>query len=292
MSDERSEIRRVSVLGAGTMGHGIAQVAAAAGCTVSLYDVKEKALEAALAQVRKNLDKGVSLGKVDADARDRALANLSAAADLGEAVSGAELVVEAVPEDAELKRSVLTDAEAGIDESAILATNTSSLSIDGLARALGDSERFLGLHFFNPVHIMALVEVVRGSATSPETLDRALAFVRRLGKEPVVVKDSPGFASSRLGIALGLEAMRVVEEGVASPQDIDRAMELGYRHPMGPLKLTDLVGLDVRLDIADYLHGALGAEHFRPPEILRQKVERGELGKKSGRGFYDWSEGS
>ncbi|MDH3225057.1 MAG: 3-hydroxyacyl-CoA dehydrogenase family protein, partial [Gemmatimonadota bacterium] len=158
-----------------------------------------------------------------------------------------------------------------------------------IATSLPRPERFIGLHFFNPVHIMALVEVVRGADTSDETLSLALAFARAIGKEPVVVRDSPGFASSRLGIALGLEAIRMVEEDVASPQDIDKAMELGYRHPMGPLRLTDLVGLDVRLGIAEYLHETLGSEAFRPPELLRQMVAAGRLGKKSGRGFYDWT---
>lgn len=288
MSDDRSGIGRVAVLGAGTMGHGIAQVAAAAGYRVSLHDIDPDVLEKALGQVRKNLEKGVSLGKVEQEAMDRALENLTGETDPAEALAGADLVVEAVPEKAELKRSVLGDAEAAVDEHAVLATNTSSLSIDDLAEGLGRPERFLGLHFFNPVHIMALVEVVRGSATSEATLERALTFVRHVEKEPVVVRDSPGFASSRLGVALGLEAMRMLEEGVASAEDIDTAMELGYRHPMGPLKLTDLVGLDVRLQIADYLHQALGAERFRPPEILRRMVDEGKLGKKTGEGFYDW----
>ena len=280
--------RRVAVVGAGTMGHGIAQVSAMAGAETVLTDVSDEALASALGRVRTNLDKGVSLGKVEPDARDRALAGLSTTTDLSGAASGAELVVEAVPEDRSLKDRVLTEAEAAAGADALLATNTSSFSIDELAAGLQRPERFLGLHFFNPVYIMGLVEVVHGGRTAPEALDRAVGFVGALNKEPVVVRDSPGFASSRLGVALGLEAMRMVEEGVAEPRDIDRAMELGYRHPMGPLRLSDLIGLDVRLGIAEYLHETLGGERFRPPELLRRMVGEGKLGRKTGRGFYDW----
>ncbi len=283
-------IGTVAVLGAGTMGHGIAQVAAGSGHGVTLFDVDEGALERAGAKVKANLDKGVALGKVSDAQRDTTLANLSTTADLEAAVAGADLVVEAAPEKLELKRDIFRRVEAAAPEDAILSSNTSSLSIAALAEALERPERFLGLHFFNPVHIMQLVEVVWGPETSDATLDAAVAFVRGLGKEPVVVKDSPGFASSRLGVVLGLEAMRMVEEGVAEPEAIDKAMELGYRHPMGPLKLTDLVGLDVRLGIAEYLHETLGSEAFRPPEILRRLVAEGKTGKKAGQGFYDWSE--
>lgn len=283
-------IERVAVLGAGTMGHGIAQVAASVGCTVTLYDVDAEALERALSRIRANLDKGVSLGKVTDGERAGTLDRISTSDDVGAAVRGADLVIEAAPEVMALKTALFREVERAIPHEAILATNTSSLSIDRLAAQLERMERFLGLHFFNPAHIMKLVEVVRGSATAPSVLEASLGFVRRLGKEPVVVKDSPGFASSRLGIMLGLEAMRMVEEGVATPEDIDKAMELGYRHPMGPLKLTDLVGLDVRLGIAEYLCEALDAERYRPPEILRRMVAEGRLGKKSGEGFYRWDE--
>ncbi|MBW3533810.1 MAG: 3-hydroxyacyl-CoA dehydrogenase family protein [Gemmatimonadetes bacterium] len=272
------------------MGHGIAQVAAASGHRVTLFDIDAAALERARARVAANLDKGVRLGKVTGPEREETLENLTTSADLEDAVAGADLVVEAAPEKLELKRDIFARVEAAAPEGSLLATNTSSLSIAAIAEALDRPERFLGLHFFNPVHIMALVEVVRGPATSEATMESALAFVRRLGKEPVVVKDSPGFASSRLGVVLGLEAMRMVEEGVAEPEAIDRAMELGYRHPMGPLKLTDLVGLDVRLGIAEYLHETLGSDAFRPPAILRRMVADGKTGKKAGQGFYDWSE--
>jgi 3-hydroxybutyryl-CoA dehydrogenase len=282
-------IERVAVLGAGTMGHGIAHVCAAAGCDVALYDVDETAVEKGLSRIRANLDKGVELGKVAADARDAALARIAPATAVADAAADADLVVEAVPEVLELKREIFAEVDRAAPDDALLASNTSSLSIEKIARALGDPSRFVGLHFFNPVHLMKLVEVVWGPDTSDATRMAAVAFTRRLGKEPVVVKDSPGFASSRLGIVLGMEAIRMVEEGVAAPEDIDKAMELGYRHPMGPLKLTDLVGLDVRLGIAEYLHETLGSDAFRPPELLKRMVQEGMLGKKSGQGFYDWS---
>lgn len=283
-------IERVTVLGAGTMGHGIAQVAAMAGAATVLYDPDEGALEHGVGRIRANLDKGVALGKVDDDDAHAALNRIRVAHDLADAVGEADLVVEAAPESLELKHELFRAADEGAPAGAILASNTSSLSIDAIADAVGDPGRVLGLHFFNPVHVMKLVELVWGPRTSDVTRERGMAFIQQLGKEPVVVKDAPGFASSRLGIVLGMEAIRMVEQGVASAGDIDKAMTLGYRHPMGPLRLTDLVGLDVRLGIAEYLHETLGSEAFRPPELLRQMVAEGRLGKKSGQGFYDWSE--
>ena len=284
-------IGRVAVIGAGTMGHGIAQVAAMAGHDTVICDVDAVQLERALARIEATLDKGLRLGKVAAVTRDAALANLAGTGELREAVEEADLVIEAVPEEMTLKRRIFAEVEAAAPSGAILATNTSSLSVTEMAAGLAVPDRFLGLHFFNPVHIMALVEIVKGDRTDPAVLDRCLAFVRDLGKEPIVVTDSPGFASSRLGIVLGLEAIRMVEAGVASPEDIDTAMVLGYRHPMGPLRLTDLVGLDVRLGIARYLHESLGSEAFRPPTLLERMVAQGRLGKKAGRGFYDWDNG-
>lgn len=278
----------VCVLGAGTMGRGIAQVAAQAGYQVHLRDVSAEILSMARAQVEAALDKGVALGRVARADADAAVARIEAHRDIADAVRGATWVIEAVPEDLELKRRVLRDAESRLGSDAILATNTSSLSIGALAEALRQPERFLGLHFFNPPHLLRLLEIVRGPRTEPRVVEASLAFGRRLGKEPIVVKDSPGFASSRLGLALGLEAIRMVEEGVASAKDIDTAMELGYNHPMGPLKLTDLVGLDVRLAIADHLAKTLNDERFRPPQLLRQMVKEGRLGKKAGKGFYDY----
>jgi 3-hydroxybutyryl-CoA dehydrogenase len=283
-------ISKVAVLGAGTMGHGIAQVAAMAGFSVVLVDRDETLVAGGLARVRRNLDEGIARGKLSADAREEALARLQGRASLPAAVAEADLIVEAIPERLELKTAVVRDVEAHAPAHALLASNTSSLSITDIQAAAERPERVLGLHFFNPVHIVRLVEVVRGGRTAEAVVEAGVAFSRRLGKEPIVVNDSPGFASSRLGLVLGLEAIRMVEEGVASPQDIDRAMELGYRHPMGPLRLTDLVGLDVRLDIARYLHHRLGGERFRPPELLRRMVADGKLGQKSGEGFYRWTE--
>jgi 3-hydroxybutyryl-CoA dehydrogenase len=272
------------------MGHGIAQVAAQSGYRVMLIDTTPDLVQRGLDRVRENLDAGVARGKLTEEQRYHVLEQLSGGADLEHATSDADLIIEAVPERMELKVRVMHALEAHAPVDAILATNTSSLSVSDLQLQIARPERVVGLHFFNPVHIMKLVEVVRGRVTTNAVVDASVAFVRSIGKEPIVVMDSPGFASSRLGIALGLEAMRMLEQGVASAEDIDKAMELGYRHPMGPLKLTDVVGLDVRLDIATYLHDKLGSETFRPPEILRRKVAEGKLGKKSGEGFYTWSE--
>ena len=288
MSAAGGGIGKVAVVGAGTMGHGIAQVAAMAGHPVTLFDADAHQVVRAVARVEANLEKGVRLGKVDADSRDAALASLSPAAALDKAVAGAELVIEAVPEVLSLKADLFRRIADLAADDAVLATNTSSLSVTKIGEALPFPGRFLGLHFFNPVHVMALVEVVKGQRTDPAVLERAVRFVRGLGKEPVVVADSPGFASSRLGIVLGMEAIRMVEAGVATPEDIDKAMTLGYRHPMGPLRLTDLVGLDVRLGIARYLHETLESEAFRPPALLERMVAERRLGKKTGRGFYDW----
>ena len=280
---------KVAVIGAGTMGRGIAQVAAMAGHEAVLCDVDAGQLERALAGIEATLDKGVRLGKVAEATRDGALARLAGTGRLGEAVDGADLVIEAVPEVMALKKRIFAEVEAVAGARTILATNTSSLSVTEMGAGLKSPGRLVGLHFFNPVHIMALVEIVSGERTTIRTANSCLGFVLGLGKEPILVNDSPGFASSRLGIVLGLEAIRMVEAGVASPQDIDKAMVLGYRHPMGPLRLTDLVGLDVRLGIARYLHESLGSEAFRPPALLERMVAEGRLGKKSGRGFYDWS---
>ena len=283
-------IHTVAVLGAGTMGHGIAQICAAAGCDVRLFDVDADAVSAGAERVRTNLDKGIARGKVTEDERDRTLARISTGTVIADAVGEADLVIEAAPESMELKAKIFAEVDGAAPDHAILASNTSSLSIGEIAGAVSDPSRFVGMHFFNPVHIMKLVEVVWGPETSDATRDAAVAFAVRLGKEPIVVRDAPGFASSRLGIVLGMEAIRMVEQGVASPEDIDKAMQLGYRHPMGPLKLTDLVGLDIRLGIAEYLHDKLASDAFEPPALLRSMVAEGRLGKKSGRGFYDWTE--
>lgn len=284
MSDRPS----LAVLGAGTMGHGIAQVAAMSGYETRLFDIMPEALEAARERIEANLRKGIQRGKVSSGERESTLAGLTFTRYLSEAADGVGIAIEAVPENLDLKQKVLSAcAEAAADD-AVLATNTSALSITAIAERLPSPERVIGMHFFNPVHIMALVEIVRGAETSDDTVARAREAVEQLGKAPIVIADSPGFASSRLGLALGLEAIRMVEEGVASPEDIDTAMMLGYRHPMGPLKLGDLVGLDVRLDIARYLHEALESPVFEPPALLERMVAAGRLGRKSGRGFYRW----
>ncbi|MBM3991217.1 MAG: 3-hydroxyacyl-CoA dehydrogenase family protein [Planctomycetes bacterium] len=269
------------------MGHGIAQALAQCGIATTLVDLDAAALHKGLAAVKKNLDVGVEKQKVTAEQRDATLALLSGSSDVEAAARGAEVVIEAVPEKLELKRAIFAKLGAACRADALLATNTSSLSITRIAEACVRPERVLGMHFFNPVHIMKLVEVVRAEQTAPEFATLALALSRRMGKDPIDVKDSPGFASSRLGLVIGLEAMRMLESGVASAEDIDKAMVLGYGFPMGPLKLTDLVGLDVRLSIAEYLTKEVGP-NFTPPQVLRDKVARGELGKKSGKGFYDW----
>ena len=282
-------IQTAAVIGAGTMGHGIAQVLAMAGIKTRLYDIDAAGIESALTKVAANLDKGVARGKVTDEAARAARAALSGTTDLEAAVDGVNVVIEAVPEIMPLKIELFGKFGEMLGPDVLLATNTSSLPIGEIAAAAKNPERVTGMHFFNPVHIMKLVEVVRTKDSSDEAIATSMDLARRLGKEPILVKDSPGFASSRLGLVIGLEAMRMVESGVASAEDIDKAMTLGYGFPMGPLKLTDLVGLDVRLSIAEYLAGELG-EHFQPPAILRDKVAKGELGKKSGQGFYDWSE--
>lgn len=289
MSTDPSVIRSVAVLGAGTMGHGIAQVCAAAGLDTALFDVRDELVQAGLSKIRDNLDKGVAKGKVSADERDAALGRLRGSADFIAAVRGVDVVIEAVPEKIELKQRLFTDAAAHVRNDAILATNTSSLSIDAIAERVPHPERVIGAHFFNPVHIMKLLEIVVGARTAPAVVVATQALGARLGKECITVKDSPGFATSRLGLVIGLEAIRMVEEGVASAEDIDKAMCLGYGFPMGPLRLTDLVGLDVRLSIAEYLSAHLeDGAHFRPPKLLRDMVAAGKLGKKSGEGFYRW----
>jgi len=281
---------QVCVLGAGTMGHGIAQVAAMAGHDVTMRDVDGSILESGLEAIRENLAGGIERGKVTEEERDRALDRIATTTDLGEAARDADLVVEAVPEDLDLKKRVFEEVEALVPDDAILATNTSALPVTEIAAALDRPGRAIGLHFFNPVHVMELVEVVLAEQTTHETRERAEAFVDGIDRTPATVRDSPGFASSRLGVALGVEAMRMVQEGVASPEDVDTAMELGYRHPQGPLELTDLVGLDVRLDVLEHLREELG-ERFAPPPILRRKVRAGHLGRKTGRGFYVWEDG-
>lgn len=276
----------VGVLGGGRMGAGIAHAFLVSGAHVTVVEVDAQAAEAAKERVESDLAKSLERGKIDGNL-DVWAENFAVSVDYAD-FANCELVVEAVPEIWDLKVSSLQEIEANLSEGAWLATNTSSLSVDGLAAELQRPERFCGMHFFNPVPASKLVEIVIGERTGQELRDLTLQWVVGLGKTPVTVKDAPGFASSRLGVALGLEAIRMVEEGVASAEDIDNAMVLGYKHPVGPLALTDIVGLDVRLGIAEYLEKELGPR-FTPPQLMRDMVERGELGKKSGRGFYDYS---
>ncbi|MBL8861999.1 MAG: 3-hydroxyacyl-CoA dehydrogenase family protein [Planctomycetes bacterium] len=281
-------MKRAAVIGAGTMGHGIAHVLASSGIETRLYDLQEAAVEQGLGAVRANLAKGVEKGKLSAAERDAALARLSGTVKFEEAIAAVDVVIEAVPEKLELKQQIFESLGRRLGPEVLLATNTSSLSITRIANVTAHPERVVGMHFFNPVHIMKLLEVVETPRSSPAAVQAALDLGVRLGKDPIRVADAPGFASSRLGIAIGLEAIRMVEAGVASPADIDKAMKLGYGFPMGPLELTDIVGLDVRLSIAEYLERELGPR-FAPPALLRDKVLRGELGKKSGQGFYAWT---
>ncbi len=282
-------IRRVLVLGTGTMGQGIAQISALAGYVTHLHDVDSGRIDKAVEAVKHLTDRLVSKGKMLNEARSEMIGLLVATPDLARAAEGVDLVIEAVPEVMNLKVEILSKVKLFAPEHAIFASNTSSLSITEIGQRLGIGPRTIGLHFFNPPPVMELLEIVRSLDTDDDTLATCLGVAKRLGKTPIVVRDMPGFATSRLGVAIGAEAMRMLETGVASIIDIDRAMELGYRHPMGPLKLTDLVGLDVRLAILEHLHKEVG-EQFRPPVILRQMVRAGRLGKKTGEGFYRWTE--
>ena len=286
----QTPVHTIGVLGAGTMGHGIAQVAAAAGFDVILRDIDETAVARGRQSIERNLAKGIERGKVTETQRDETLARIAFTTGLPD-LAAADLIIEAAPENLALKQELLRACEAITDSRCVWATNTSSLSISEIAGGAARPEKVIGMHFFNPVHIMKLVEIVLGKSTGDDTTRVISEVALQMKKQPIVVRDVPGFASSRLGVTLGLEAMRMVEQGVASARDIDTAMELGYNHPMGPLRLTDLVGLDVRLNIAEYLHGKLGSETFRPPEILRRMVNEGKLGKKTGQGFYDWTDG-
>jgi 3-hydroxybutyryl-CoA dehydrogenase len=278
----------VTVFGSGTMGSGIAQICSQAGSKVALFDIGQDLLDTGMGRLGAFLEKGVAKGKMAQDEADAVLARVTPTVDFDAAVAEADLVIEAIPERLDLKQKMFRDTAEKVSAKTVLATNTSSLSLARIFDGIPQPARCIGTHFFNPPPIMPLLEIVRATGTDDSTVDRVLEYAKQLRKEPIVVKDSPGFATSRLGVVLGLEAIRMVEAGVASPEDIDKAMELGYRHPMGPLRLTDLVGLDVRMAIADYLREELDSPAFRVPTLMREMVERGETGKKSGKGFYDW----
>ena len=285
MTDSTVLPTRVLVYGGGRMGSGIAHAFVAAGSSVQVIESDTAAARAAVERVGGSLRKAADKGTLTEDL-ETVLRRLSVSAGPHPDFGDVELAIEAVPEDLELKRAVFQLLERAVPH-AVLATNTSSLSIDAIAHGLEAPERFIGLHFFNPVPTSDLVEVVVGEHTAHALVEQASGWVAALGKTAITVRDSPGFASSRLGVAIALEAMRMVQEGVASAEDIDTAMTLGYRHPVGPLRTTDIVGLDVRLAIAEHLARELGPR-FEPPQLLRDKVAAGELGRKSGRGFYDW----
>ncbi len=289
MSESGARLAPIAVVGTGTMGRGIAQLCAAAGYRTRLCDVDMATAEGAVEGIASSLQRRVTKGKLSAAERQATLDRLMACDDLTVAVAEVGMAIESVPERLDLKLQVLTKVRDAAPPDAILASNTSGLSITELGRRLDAGSRILGTHFFNPPPAMPLLELVRGMHTAKATIERGLALAAELGKTPIVVNDSPGFATSRLGLAIGAEAIRMLEAGVASVQDIDRAMELGYRHPMGPLKLGDLVGLDVRLAILEHLYREVG-DQFRPPTLLRQMVRAGWLGKKTGRGFYRWTD--
>ena len=281
------DIHTIAVLGAGTMGRGIAHVAALGGYETRVFDPLPEAREAAAAAVRRNLDKGVELGKVAPADAEAAVARLSWHGELAAAVDGADLVIEAVPEDMELKVETFREVVRHAPQHALLASNTSAMSITEMAAASGRPQRFAGMHFFNPVHVMKLLELVRGLETSEETLATLAAVGERMGKEVVRVREAPGFVTTRINALIGNEAFRMLQEGVASAEDIDRALKLGLNHPMGPFELVDLVGLDVRLSILEFLHPRLG-EAYRPNNLLVQHVRAGRLGRKTGRGVYTY----
>lgn len=288
MQSKTNEIKRISIIGSGTMGHGIAYSSMISGYDVTITDTSEERLKGAVAHIEVTLAKGVARNKLTQSEADSAIARLNTQVDFDSAVRHADLVIEAVPENIELKQSIFRRLSEVCKPDTILASNTSSLSITNIASVTRNPSHVIGMHFFNPVPAMKLVELITGKETSPTTIGNAKIFAESLGKKPIVVKDSPGFASSRLGVVLGLEAMRMLEQGVATAEDIDTAMELGYNHPIGPLKLTDLVGLDIRLAIADYLYATFGEDTYAAPQILRDYVKTGKLGKKTGEGFYKW----
>ncbi|OUM41983.1 3-hydroxybutyryl-CoA dehydrogenase [Arthrobacter agilis] len=275
------------VLGGGRMGGGIAHALLIAGSTVTVVERDDEAATIARERIERDLAASVERGTVDSTFEELA-SRLTVSLEHAD-FAPAELVVEAVPESWDLKVAALQEVERHLSPTAWLATNTSSLSVDGLAEQLARPERFCGLHFFNPVPASKLVEVVISKHTAPELKNLSVRWVQDLGKTPVVVHDAPGFASSRLGVAIAVEAIRMVEEGVASPTDIDNAMVLGYKFPVGPLALTDIVGLDVRLGIAEYLASTLGPR-FEPPQLMRDMVDRGELGRKTGKGFFTYDD--
>lgn len=282
------DVKTIAVIGAGTMGRGIAYAAALGGFQTILEDVNDSILAKALAWIREAFEEGVKRGKVEPAARDAALAHISTSCVVDEAIRDAELIIEAVPEELEMKLELFTIFDKFAKPNAIFASNTSSLSISDFTDIVICRDRCIGMHFFNPVPKMRLVEIVRSADTSDETVATCVAVAHRMHKETVVVNEAPGFITSRINALIGNEAFAMLEAGIASASDIDKAVKLGLNHPMGPFEMVDLVGLDVRLKILEYLHETLG-EKYRPSPLLRQYVDEGRLGRKSGRGVYDYS---
>ena len=291
VGSDSMDVHTVAVIGAGTMGAGIAQVCAQTGWQTRLYDAFPEGLEKGMDSIHAFWDKGISRGKTSEKQKAEWSANLSSHKDMTEAVSGADLVIEAVPEVMDLKQGIFRQLDEMAPSHAVLATNTSGLPIGEIARATGCPERVIGMHFFNPVPLMSLLELVRHDSCSDATISAAQSIGSAMGKETILVGDVPGFATSRLGVVLGNEAIRMLADGVASASDIDTAMRLGYKHPMGPLELSDLVGLDVRRDILNSLAEAFDDERYLPHPMLDRLVEAGDLGKKTGKGIYDWTSG-
>lgn len=281
------DVRRIAVLGAGTMGHGIAHAALAGGYETCLFDVAAPALERARVSIEDIVSKGVELGKVSTAEAESSLSRLKATTELADAVADADFVIEAAPERLDLKLALVADVERLAPSRAVIASNTSALSITEVAGSLTNPGRVAGMHFFNPVHKMKLVEIVRALESASDTLQTIETVARRMGKETVLVRESPGFITTRVNASIGNEAFYMLMEGVASARDIDKALKLGLNHPMGPFELVDLVGLDTRLSILEYLHRSLG-EKYRPCPLLAQYVKAGRLGRKAGRGVYDY----
>ncbi len=285
------EIRTVAVIGAGTMGAGIAQVCAQSGWKTNLFDAFPDGLERGMKNIDSFWDKGIARGKTTKEQKEEWTTNLFPVSELSEAVKDADMVIEAVPEIMELKCEIFKSLGSLTKQECILGTNTSSLSISKIAEASGKPEKVIGMHFFNPVPIMKLLELIKHDSCSSETIDSAKAAGEIMGKTTILVNDVPGFATSRLGVVLGNEAIRMLADGVASAKDIDTAMVLGYKHPMGPLALTDLVGLDVRRDILKNLQQSFDDDYYAPHPLLEKLVAENRLGKKTGMGIYDWSNG-
>jgi 3-hydroxybutyryl-CoA dehydrogenase len=282
------DIKTIAVLGAGVMGNGIVQLAASSGFNVHLYDIKQEFLDKGLKAVQANLGRAVEKGKLTEEMSVAVRARIQTFVSLKDAVADAQLVIEAAPETMAMKKQIFMELGELCSPQTILTSNTSSISLTEIASHARGPERVLGMHFFNPPYIVKLLEIIVAEQTSPETLQLVQEVGAKMTRQAIVVRDSPGFATSRLGVVLAMEAIRMLEEQVASAEDIDKAMELGYRHLMGPLKVTDLVGLDTRLNITSYLYETLGTEQFKPPQLLKTMVEEGKLGKKSGQGFYKW----